>query len=131
MAPHNNAINGTKNAISKIADVINSDVDTQPTIRPILDLSNVTSGAGRINRMLNITPSVGVISNVRSINSMMNELQNGSNNRVVSAIDKLSKKLGNASSNTYNINGITYEEGSDVSDAFKTIIRAAKIERRT
>ena len=127
----NNAINGTKNAISKIADVINSDVDTQPTIRPILDLSNVTSGAGRINRMLNITPSVGVISNVRSINSMMNELQNGSNNRVVSAIDKLSKKLGNASSNTYNINGITYEEGSDVSDAFKTIIRAAKIERRT
>ena len=127
----NNAINGTKDAISKIADVINSDVDTQPTIRPILDLSNVTSGAGRINRMLNITPSVGVISNVRSINSMMNELQNGSNNRVVSAIDKLSKKLGNASSNTYNINGITYEEGSDVSDAFKTIIRAAKIERRT
>ena len=127
----NNAINGTKNAISKIADVINSDVDTQPTIRPILDLSNVTSGAGRINRMLNITPSVGVISNVRSINSMMNELQNGSNNRVVSAIDKLSKKLGNTSSNTYNINGITYEEGSDVSDAFKTIIRAAKIERRT
>ncbi len=126
-----NAINGTKNAISKIADVINSDVDTQPTIRPILDLSNVTSGAGRINRMLNITPSVGVISNVRSINSMMNELQNGSNNRVVSAIDKLSKKLGNTSSNTYNINGITYEEGSDVSDAFKTIIRAAKIERRT
>ena len=126
-----NAINGTKNAISKIADVINSDVDTQPTIRPILDLSNVTSGAGRINRMLNITPSVGVISNVRSINSMMNELQNGSNNRVVSAIDKLSKKLGNVSSNTYNINGITYEEGSDVSDAFKTIIRAAKIERRT
>ena len=37
----NAARNGLTNSISKISDIINSDIDTQPTIRPVLDLSDV------------------------------------------------------------------------------------------
>lgn len=124
----NTAIRGTSNALARISDAINSDVDTQPTIRPVIDLSDISSGAAAINSMLGMTPSVGVSANLRSINSMMNNRQNGTVSDIVSAI----KDLGAAQStgNTYNINGITYDDGSNVSNAIATLVRAAKVERR-
>ena len=124
----NSAKNGLSNAISRIKDAINSDIDMQPTIRPVLDLSDVESRASAINGML----GVGALSSVGTINTMMNRtIQNGRNNDVVSAINKLRKDLGNVGNTSYNINGITYDEGTNVSDAIKTLVRAAKVERRS
>ena len=125
-----NARSGFNNAISSIADAFNSEIGAQPTIRPVLDMSAVTAGAGTINRLFG-TPSVGLLSNVSSINSMMANRQNGmGNSDVVSAIDKLRKELGNVGGTTNYINGVTYDDGSNVSDAVATLVRAAKIERR-
>lgn len=63
---------------------------------------------------------------------MMNQRnQNGSNADVVSAIKDLKKTIGNGSGDTYNINGVTYDDGSNVSNAVRTLVRAAKVERRT
>ena len=125
------AISGTKDAIARIASVIDSDIDAQPTIRPVLDLSDVSAGASTINSMFGLRPSVGVLSNVGAISSMMNNGQNGTNADVISAIKDLGKKFDSSSGNTYQINGISYSEDSDVSDAIKTLVKAAKIERRT
>ena len=125
------AINGTRKAISSIVDVIDSGVDTQPTIRPVLDLSDVKSGVGTIGNMFSITPSVGVLANVGAISYGMNSRQNvASNDDVVSAISALGRKLGNITGDTYNINGISYDDGTNVSDAIRTLVRAARIERR-
>ncbi len=44
-------VNIANNIISSITQVINSDMDTQPTIRPVLDMSDIEDKAGRINRM--------------------------------------------------------------------------------
>ena len=125
------ATGGFSNAISKIKDAIDSDMDVQPTIRPVLDLSNVESGAGYISNMLGSNSLIGVRANVGTVSSMMNKRgQNGANGEVVSAINKLRKDLGNVGG-TYSIGNVTFEEGSDVADAFKTIVRAARVERRT
>lgn len=124
-----NAIGAVSNAIARISDVINSDVDSQPTIRPVMDLDNVRSGMDTISRMLGATPSVGVLANVNAISSSMRGGQNGASD-VVSAIKDMGKKLGSSGGDTYNINGITYDDGSNVSDAVKTLVRAARIERR-
>lgn len=122
---------GLSNAISMVNDILNSDMDSQPTIRPVVDLDDVYSSANAINSMLNLQPSVGVMSNVGSISRMMNQrIQNGGNDEVVSAINKLSKDLENAKGNTYNVNGITYDDGSNVSEAIGSLIRAARVERR-
>lgn len=43
---------GLRNAVSKIGDVIENGIDSQPTIRPLLDLSDVTEGAGRLSALL-------------------------------------------------------------------------------
>ena len=125
------AIRGTKNAISRIASIVTSDIDTQPTIRPVLDLSDIKSGANAIGNMLNGRTMSVATRNVGTINSTMRYNQNGTNSDVISAIEDLGRRLGNGYGNTYNINGITYDDGSEVSNAIKTLIRAAKIERRS
>lgn len=124
------AIKGTGNAISRIASFVSNDIDAEPTIRPVLDLSDVSSGANQLSNMLNLNPSVGVLSNVNSVSSMMNSNQNrATNDDVISAIKDLGGKLG-SSGDTYSINGITYDDGSNISEAVKTLVRAARLERR-
>ena len=126
------AKSGLSRAISKVSALIDSGMDTQPTIRPVLDLSDVENGVGAISGMFSNGPSVGVMANLRSISSGMDaRIQNGSNNDVVSAIDKLRKDLGNTGGDTYNVDGITYDDGSNITEAVKALIRAAKVERRT
>ena len=121
---------GLNNAVSKISKMIENDIDSQPVIRPVLDLSNVQAGAGAINGMFGMSPSVGVMSKVSSISSSMNKIQNGGNDDVISAIADLKHTMENATGDTYNINGITYDSGSEVQSAIETIVRATIRERR-
>ena len=125
-----NATSGFSRAISRIKDMVENGVDAQPTIRPVVDLSDVSAGVGSINRMFDLNPSFGVISNVRGIASMMNERQNGVDSDLTSAIKDLKNSLRESSGDVYNINGVTYDDGSNVADAVKSIVRAARIERR-
>ena len=125
------AINSVKSSISRIADLVNTDIDSQPTIRPVLDLSDVRSGVGAIGSLFGGTKSIGVQANVSAISSMMNNRnQNGAASDVISAIDKLRKDLSNVGNTTYSINGVTYDDGSNIAEAVKTITRAAIRERR-
>lgn len=68
---------GLGNAISKVKDFINSDIDTNPTIRPILDLSNVESGAGRLNAMFSRMQALSISTGMNRSNDT--EVQNGEN----------------------------------------------------
>lgn len=124
------AKNGLSKAISGIKDVIDGNIDAQPTIRPVLDLSDVTVGVGAINSMLAMSSSVGILSNIGAISSMMNRNQNGVSSDVISAIKDIKNAVSNASGDTYIIDGITYDDGSNISSAVRSLVRAAKVERR-
>ena len=125
------AIDSVKNSISRIAEAVNADIDTQPTIRPVLDLSAVESGAGVISGLFNNRASVGVMANVGSINTMMNRrVQNGVNSDIISAIDKLRNDMSNMGNTYYTIDGITYSNGTEVADAITSLTRAIKMEGR-
>lgn len=126
------AMKSVSDTVSRIATAIDSDMDVQPTIRPVLDLSNVRAGSGAISSMLGTGSSVGVLAKVGAINNAMNRRsQNVSNADVVSAIDRLDKHLDNVGNTTYSINGITYDDGSNVAAAIKDLTRYARMERRT
>ena len=94
-------------------------------------MSGIEYGADAINSMLDSKTSIGVLSNVNAISSMMNNRQNGTNDDVISAIHDLGEQISKSSGDTYAINGITYSGDSDVSDAIRTLVRAARIEGRT
>jgi hypothetical protein len=122
---------GFGDAISRINDVLDGNMDVQPTIRPVLDLSDIRTGAGTISNLLSNRASVGVLANVGSINATMNRRsQNGTNSDVVAAIGKLRREMRDYDRTVNNINGVTYDDGSGLADAVRTIVRVAKVDRR-
>ena len=122
---------GLSEAVAKIQNVLSSDIDTTPVIRPVLDLSEVKTGVDGLGSMFNNNGFVGVKANIGAIGSAVEQRrQNGNNVNVITAIDKLHKDLKTLSRPSYTIDGITYDDGSEVSEAIKTLVRAAKIERR-
>ena len=124
------ATDSLNSALTVISPFVGTDMDVTPRISPVIDLTNVRSGMSQINGMMN-DPSFGTGLNVRIANSMMtNASQNGANNDVVTAINSLRKELGQVGSTSYNINGITYDDGSALADAVGTIVRAARIQGR-
>ena len=127
----NSVIGNVQNAISMAGDLFSANADAQLTIKPIVDLSEVRRGANAISGIFGSGPSVGVMANINAISSSMNgRIQNRNNSEVVSAINKLRDKLDGVG-NTYNtINGVTYDDGSNVTDAIKTLVRYAKIGER-
>ena len=119
-------------SIAAIAASIDSDMDMQPTIRPVVDLSEVKAGADEVGGMFSGNPSVGLLANVQSINSSMNRrVQNGSNAEVVSAIKDLKKSINNRPGDTYTFGNFTYGDGTEVESAVKQLVRAIRVERRT
>ena len=126
-----NTIDGMSKSIRRISSAIESDIDAQPTIRPVLDLSNVRNGAGAISSMLNFGTPVDVLASTGAISTMMNRRgQNGANDDVVYAINKLQDRLDNIGNTTYQVNGVTYDDGTAVSNAVRDLTRAVKIGRR-
>ena len=125
------SIDGMNNAVSRIAEAINTDIDSQPTIRPVLDLTDVESNAGRIGGMLNgQTLSVGA-NYAGSISAMMNRRsQNGSNADIIAALKDLRGDLSTNRGDTYQINGVTYDDGSNIAEFAHAVVRQARIGRR-
>ncbi len=129
-------INTMKDTISKISDVLDNDMDSNPTITPVLDLSKIKKGTKDLDGL--ISNSGGNIalstSGATIMSGSINKLQNGvkfGNNDIVRAINDLKNTLNNNGNvNNYRIDGVTYDDGTNISKAVKTLVRAAKIERR-
>lgn len=122
------SMDGMGKAMNQIGDVITNGIDPNPTIRPVVDLSNIQNGVGAINGMFNDT----ALENLGGISASINrKIQNGSNANVIDAIKDLKRAVSNISGDNYSINGVTYDDGSNIADAIRTIAHAAKIERRS
>ena len=70
------SMNGIGDAIQKISDVINSDMDFEPTIRPVLDLSNVKSGVKTIHTMLSMNKAYQANTSIGTNREVENSGQN-------------------------------------------------------
>ena len=125
----NTAVDTSNKAMTRILEAVNGSVDSQPSIRPVVDLSEAKTGIHALNAMLNTADqSIGVRADLSGISYNMNTRnQNGSNSDVVNAINKLRSDLGNMERNSYTINGITYDDGSNIAGAITQIVQAARI----
>lgn len=128
----NAAIDTVSDSVSRISDLINGDMDAQPVISPVMDLSNVKEGSRTIGELLANNNDLALATNTTgAISHSIGKVQNGNNNSdIVSALKDLKNSINKTNGNTYQINGITYDDGSSVVNAVETLVRAAKIERR-
>lgn len=118
------------NALSSASAAIGNSIDISPVITPVVDLSGVEETSSRLDGLFD-SPSVAVSANIGSVSRQYNNAgQNGQYDTIISSIDRLRKSM-SGTGNTYNsINGLTYERGTEVSDAIETLVRATMIERR-
>ena len=126
-----NVIDTVTNPLSRISSIMDENIDANPTITPVLDLSNVEHNSRRIGDLVS---GNGVLSlstnNANLMTKSIGQIQNGTGNSdIVSALKDLKASMAD-NRPSYTVNGITYDDGTNVSKAIETLVRAAKIERR-
>lgn len=60
------AKDGLTNAIEKVKDFIDGNVESRPTIRPVLDLSDVEKGSSRLNTLFSRTQAVSISTGIKT-----------------------------------------------------------------
>ena len=121
-------------AINGMSDVVNG-IDTQPTIRPILDLSDIESGATRIDKLSNSWNGYSIDGTVNLAKTTMGSLplQPNSTSLTASMLDQL-KKLGNTMSGEKNTTitnhfSITGDNPREIANEVSRILQQ-QVERR-
>ena len=126
----NTVIDNVRDPLSNVSKILNGDIDVNPVIAPVMDLTNIQAGTRALNGMLQDgTMQINGVSG--TLAGRVGTVQNGpGNSDIISALKDLKDNLSNNGNTTYSINGITYDDGSNVTKAVETLVRAAKIERR-
>lgn len=123
-------LENVRNPLRNVADILNGEIDVNPKITPVMDLSNVMEGNKLLTNMI-ADHDMQINARSGSIAGSVGKIQNRyDNSDVISALNGLKESLNNNNGPSYTINGITYDDGSNVSAAVQTLVRAARIERR-
>ena len=69
------ALDSIKSAVAKVSDLIENGIDAVPTIRPVLDLTDIESEISRIGSMFSDSPVVSIGASINRANAQTN--QNG------------------------------------------------------
>lgn len=121
---------GISKSLVSVSSLLNSNLDTNPTITPVLDASGVKRGISAINSQFGsqtLSFTAGVNANIASMMNAANSFQNGGNADVVSALSKLRNDINKVRPNVTNINGITYDDGSNITEAVGVLVNAAVV----
>lgn len=122
-----NALRGLQSAAEDIVNAMSLSTEFQPTIRPILDLSDITSGGKRIN---SIFDGFDISTSFR-LAATSNSMFNANRSNTISPLDILKNVSGTPKTvNNYEINGISYDDGSTVANAVLQLINAVRVEER-
>lgn len=105
--------------------------DITPTIRPVVDTSNIEAGFASIDQMVNSTNALRASAVVTENVVASYNNSRVSNKDIVSALNRLTKSASELRpNNNYTIGNVTYDDSSPVAQALETLVRASIIEGR-
>lgn len=119
-----NSAKSFSNAIASIASAIDTDIDYNPTITPVLDLSQIQNGMGTMNSMFG-SRSIDLSASARLATSTSTQM---SNRRIVN--DTPSSIINSDNSSTNNVFNIRSTDPKGVADEVDRILNK-KYERRS
>lgn len=127
------AVGAMSDTLSTIADLVSSDIDTEPTIRPVMDLSNIQNGANQLFSMMKSVDGYSLSGSLDIANrtgNRINEVRSKATDNS-SVLDKISDAVGNFNGgnlfeNTFNITGSNPKE---IAEEVSNIIQR-QVERR-
>lgn len=127
------AINAMSVTLATIADAVDSGIDYEPTIRPVMDLSNIQNGANQLFSMMKNVDGYSLSGSLDIANrtgTRFNSVrtQTDDNQDVLGKISEAIGNIngGNAFSNTFNITGTNPKE---IAEEVSNIIQR-QVERR-
>lgn len=127
------AVGAISDTLSTIADLVSSDINSEPTIRPVMDLSNIQNGTNQLFSMMksvngySLSGSLDIANRTGSrINEVRSKMTNNS-----SMLDKISDVVGNNNGgNSFeNIFNITGSNPKEIAEEVSNIIQR-QVERR-
>jgi len=71
------SIDGVKSVSSKIYSFLSGNIDINPTITPVLDLSKVAASSSKLNTMMNYSKTIGVSTSINESKQAATQNQNG------------------------------------------------------
>lgn len=131
-----NALAVGQRMLSGISAALDGNGGYRPVITPVLDMSQASRGLDTLNSALDTTRTIqvgGIQARGLSANlATLSMSRNGQNGDIVSAINGLRKDIRDNPrvTNTTNVNGVTYDDGSNVHNAVKELVHAAKVRKR-
>ena len=123
------ARSGMNKGLDFMTNLLDSSMNSNPTITPILDLSSVKRSASALNGLLGTDPLTATLQRAASVGDVSPARQNDYVGKIAKTISEL-KQVMDGAGNTYIIDGITYDDGSNVSSAIETLVRTTRLERR-
>lgn len=99
------SIDGLKSVMSQISDAVSTEINSDPVIRPVLDLTGVQSGANALNSMMGNQTYGLAVSKLNQDRSSLTGRQNGSN---------LFGEAGQLIKNEFNLYGVTIRSEADI-----------------
>ena len=105
------ALDSTRNTLANLSTVLSEDMDTTPVIRPVMDMSNISSGAKAINGIFSggRTLSVGVTAaKAQAASAAMRESRKRQN-----GIENVGSNVSNTSDSSVNLTGNNFYVRSD------------------
>ncbi len=131
----NPAMSSLAYAMSQISDTLDENMNTSPTIRPVIDMSNVNHGASAIAALFgdkSIGTSVDVIGNAQG--DFNQTMTNRANAYSLKSIDKLASRINSMTDamNSRSMNNyITVDGATDPSAFADELIRGFRLNART
>ena len=133
----NRLIKTAEKALNPVADLMSSDMVTDPVIKPVMDLSDIQNGSNRLYSMMsdmdryslhgNIDLATSTASSVESERKTSRDRDNDILSTLIDGLKALQEQNNAHRGNTYIIDGITYDDGSNVATAINMLVRAARV----
>lgn len=128
-----------KKPIDMLSDLMSSEIVDSPVITPVFDLSEIQNGTGQLYSMMSDIDRFSLNGNVDLASETSMSVDRAQQRRELKdreALDSLTSAVNalrtmvNERPNVYTVNGVTYDDGSNVSGAVRSLIRAVKVEGR-
>lgn len=122
-----NAVDSLKNAMAKASDTLNNNVDMNPTIRPVLDLSDIQNGGKRLYSMMGQYDGYAISGSVQMANGVargMSAPQGGTTTGKTTATEKIVSQQ--TQQNTFYISG---DDPQSIAEEVANILQK-QVERR-
>jgi tape measure domain-containing protein len=123
------AIDSMSNAIGGISDIVNGNIDSNPVIRPVMDLSNIQNGSKQLYKMMD---GVGGYAINGSVNAAINAAKGIQSNSQTSNTPKNTQTTTPTSTQNTSVNNVFNIQGSNPKEIANevSIILQKQVERR-